>query len=42
MAVGRAFAAGGPERGVPTAVAIGAQNIPAGFVVMLVLDNALG
>ncbi len=42
MAVGGAVAAGGPELGVPTALAIGAQNIPAGFLVMLVLDNALG
>ncbi|HEV2062873.1 MAG TPA: ZIP family metal transporter, partial [Solirubrobacteraceae bacterium] len=31
MAVGLAFAAGGPELGVPTAVAIGAQNVPEGF-----------
>jgi ZIP family zinc transporter len=31
MAVGVAFAAGGPELGVPTAVAIGVQNIPEGF-----------
>jgi ZIP family zinc transporter len=31
MAVGLAFAAGGPDLGVPTAVAIGAQNIPEGF-----------
>ncbi len=31
MAVGLAFAAGGPEVGVPTAVAIGVQNIPEGF-----------
>lgn len=31
MAVGVAFAAGGPELGVPLAVAIGLQNIPEGF-----------
>ena len=31
MAVGLAFAAGGPELGVPTAIAIGTQNIPEGF-----------
>jgi ZIP family zinc transporter len=31
MAVGLAFAAGGPDLGVPTAVAIGVQNIPEGF-----------
>ena len=31
MAVGLAFAAGGPELGVPTAVAIGVQNVPEGF-----------
>ncbi len=31
MAVGLAFAAGGPEVGIPTAVAIGVQNIPEGF-----------
>jgi zinc transporter, ZIP family len=31
MAVGLAFAAGGPELGVPIAVAIGIQNIPEGF-----------
>ena len=31
MAVGLAFAAGGPELGVPTAIAIGVQNIPEGF-----------
>ena len=31
MAVGLAFAAGGPELGIPTAVAIGVQNVPEGF-----------
>jgi ZIP family zinc transporter len=31
MAVGLAFAAGGPELGVPTALAIGLQNVPEGF-----------
>jgi ZIP family zinc transporter len=31
MAVGVAFAAGGPEFGVPLAIAIGIQNIPEGF-----------
>jgi ZIP family zinc transporter len=31
LAVGVAFAAGGPELGVPLAVAIGVQNIPEGF-----------
>jgi zinc transporter, ZIP family len=31
LAVGVAFAAGGPELGIPIAVAIGVQNIPEGF-----------
>ena len=31
MAVGVAFAAGGPELGLPTAIAIGVQNVPEGF-----------
>lgn len=31
MAVGVAFAAGGPELGIPIALAIGIQNIPEGF-----------
>jgi ZIP family zinc transporter len=31
LAVGVAFAAGGPELGLPVAVAIGVQNIPEGF-----------
>lgn len=31
LAVGVAFAAGGPELGIPIAVAIGLQNIPEGF-----------
>jgi ZIP family zinc transporter len=31
MAVGLAFAAGGPDLGIPLAVAIGIQNIPEGF-----------
>lgn len=31
MAVGVAFAAGGPELGIPIALAIGIQNVPEGF-----------
>jgi zinc transporter, ZIP family len=31
MAVGVAFAAGGPELGIPVALAIGVQNVPEGF-----------
>jgi zinc transporter, ZIP family len=31
LAVGVAFAAGGPELGIPIAIAIGIQNIPEGF-----------
>jgi ZIP family zinc transporter len=31
MAVGIAFAAGGPELGIPIALAIGIQNVPEGF-----------
>ena len=31
MAVGLAFAAGGPDLGIPLAVAIGIQNVPEGF-----------
>lgn len=31
LAVGAAFAAGGPELGVPLALAIGIQNVPEGF-----------
>jgi zinc transporter, ZIP family len=31
LAVGVAFAAGGPELGIPLAVAIGVQNVPEGF-----------
>lgn len=31
MAVGVAFAAGGPEMGIPLAIAIGVQNVPEGF-----------
>jgi zinc transporter, ZIP family len=31
LAVGVAFAAGGPELGVPIAIAIGVQNVPEGF-----------
>ena len=31
LAVGVAFAAGGPELGVPIAIAIGIQNVPEGF-----------
>lgn len=33
LAVGVAFAAGGPELGIPTALAIGIQNVPEGFAV---------
>jgi len=40
MAVGLAFAAGGPEIGVPTAVAIGVQNIPEGFAAAVPLVQA--
>jgi ZIP family zinc transporter len=32
LAVGVAFAAGGPELGIPIAIAIGLQNVPEGFV----------
>jgi ZIP family zinc transporter len=32
VAVGIAFAAGGPELGIPIAIAIGLQNVPEGFV----------
>jgi zinc transporter, ZIP family len=31
MAVGLAFAAGGPDLGIPLAIAIGIQNVPEGF-----------
>jgi ZIP family zinc transporter len=31
LAVGVAFAAGGPELGLPLAIAIGVQNVPEGF-----------
>ena len=31
MAVGLAFAAGGPDLGIPLAIAIGVQNVPEGF-----------
>ncbi len=40
MAVGLAFAAGGPELGVPTAVAIGVQNVPEGFAAAAPLRDA--
>jgi zinc transporter, ZIP family len=41
MAVGVAFAAGGPDLGVPIALAIGVQNIPEGFAAAapLAADN---
>lgn len=45
LAVGVAFAAGGPELGVPIAVAIGLQNIPEGFAAaapMLAAGSSLG
>jgi ZIP family zinc transporter len=40
MAVGLAFAAGGVELGLPTAIAIGAQNIPEGFAAAAPLLSA--
>jgi zinc transporter, ZIP family len=40
MAVGLAFAAGGPELGVPIALAIGIQNIPEGFAAAAPLRGA--
>ncbi len=40
LAVGLAFAAGGPELGVPTAVAIGTQNVPEGFAAAAPLLDA--
>jgi ZIP family zinc transporter len=40
LAVGLAFAAGGPELGLPVAVAIGAQNIPEGFAAAAPLLDA--
>jgi ZIP family zinc transporter len=40
MAVGVAFAAGGPELGLPTAIAIGVQNIPEGFAAAAPLVEA--
>jgi ZIP family zinc transporter len=40
MAVGVAFAAGGPELGLPTAIAIGLQNIPEGFAASAPLVEA--
>lgn len=40
MAVGVAFAAGGPELGVPVALAIGIQNIPEGFAAAAPLVEA--
>jgi len=40
MAVGLAFAAGGPELGVPTAMAIGLQNVPEGFAAAAPLIEA--
>jgi ZIP family zinc transporter len=39
LAVGVAFAAGGPELGVPVAIAITLQNIPEGFVAAVPLLN---
>jgi ZIP family zinc transporter len=45
LAVGVAFAAGGPELGIPLAVAIGLQNIPEGFASaapMLAAGSSLG
>jgi len=45
LAVGVAFAAGGPELGIPIAVAIGLQNIPEGFASaapMLAAGSTLG
>jgi ZIP family zinc transporter len=38
--VGPAFAAGGPELGIPPAVAIGAQNVPEGFAAAAPLVQA--
>jgi zinc transporter, ZIP family len=40
MAVGVAFAVGGPELGVPIALAIGVQNVPEGFVAAAPLLDA--
>lgn len=40
LAVGVAFAAGGPELGVPLALAIGIQNIPEGFAAAAPLLDA--
>jgi ZIP family zinc transporter len=40
MAVGLAFAAGGPEVGIPVALAIGIQNIPEGFAAVAPLVGA--
>jgi ZIP family zinc transporter len=45
LAVGVAFAAGGPELGIPIALAIGIQNIPEGFASaapMLAAGSTLG
>jgi zinc transporter ZupT len=41
MAVGVAFAAGGPDLGIPIALAIGIQNVPEGFAAAapLAADN---
>jgi zinc transporter, ZIP family len=40
MAVGVAFAAGGPELGAPLALAIGIQNVPEGFAAAVPLVSA--
>jgi zinc transporter, ZIP family len=40
MAVGAAFAAGGPELGIPIAIAIGLQNVPEGFAAAVPLVPA--
>jgi zinc transporter, ZIP family len=40
LAVGVAFAAGGPELGIPIAIAIGIQNVPEGFAAAAPLVRA--
>jgi ZIP family zinc transporter len=40
MAVGVAFAAGGPDLGIPLALAIGIQNVPEGFAAAVPLVSA--
>jgi zinc transporter, ZIP family len=43
MAVGVAFAVGGPELGIPIALAIGVQNVPEGFVAAApLLESGVG